>query len=157
MKPAFVIVDMQPQAYALASNQSLIKNINAAIDLFIQKRLPILLVSYVGSGRTHRSVYSKLKGYRNLTLVKKLDCDGGKEIYKHTKNKKITHFVFGGIFRCQCVLESVKTLSKMTKSEVLMTKGVTGCSLNDECFDNCFCSNEFMTSDRKLYNLLSKV
>lgn len=158
MKPAFVIVDMQPETFGLASSKRLVNKINDMSYFFMTRQLPIVLVTFVGCGRTHKAIYSKLKGYKNLIIVKKYDCDGGKVIHLHTKRKKITHFVFSGIYRCQCVLESARTLATMTNSSIVMTNGIAGCSPND-CYDcrKNRTANEFVTSDKKLKELLSQV
>ena len=158
MKPAFVIVDMQPETFGLANSKKLINKINDMSDFFMIRQLPIVLVTFYGSGSTHKSIYSKLRGYRNLIIVRKYDCDGGEVIHHKTKRKKITHFVFSGVYRCQCVLESARTLFTITNSSIVMTNKIAGCSPTD-CFDcrKNRTANEFVTSDKKLKELLSQV
>ncbi len=151
MKPALVIVDMQPECWGAAKNPVLVDNIIHYINEWQKRNLPIVVVTYYGSGKTHRKILSNLKNKKQVTFVRKYDCGGGHEILSKVNKKKISHFVMTGVFRCQCVIETANELEELANKPTLIVKTLTGC---DEKDIYCMCHQIKQTSKKAVDKLL---
>ena len=153
MKPALVIVDMQPDSWGVANEPTLVSTIVEYINRWKEKNLPIVVVTYYGSGKTHKDIVSKLKDYSNKTFVRKHDCGGGAEVLNKVKRKKITHFVMAGVFRCQCVYETATEINREANKPVYIPHPLTGCDTfgKQEC---AYCKHVKTTSTRIVDKLL---
>lgn len=117
-----VIIDMQP-CYKASNFKRVCRTVAKEIKLAIEKRRPIIVVEFDAGGLyfpTHAWLLEMVQEYNRFQLVTKSGDDGGREVLNCIRNQGYRMPVkVCGVNWEACVFETVKTLSKHGKVQVV--------------------------------------
>ena len=130
MQPTLVIVDMQFE-FEAASNPDVVVGVTCEILKSRAFGSPIVLLEYVGFGRSHNSFLGLLKNYGRKTVVKKSTDDGSEEVIRAIKRRRFNpfHIRVCGVNSDACVQATVEgLLEKLYSTKVEVVKQACGTS-----------------------------
>jgi len=110
----FIVIDMQDY-FSTSFNSKNIEACKQELRDAVICAAPIVLVEFIGCGRTASSIYDVVDSYRKLHIVRKNTNSGGDKISKYLINNNLptNQIRLCGVNTDYCVLESVSKLTKL--------------------------------------------
>jgi len=133
-----IIIDMQPE-FGASQNPIVLRNVYREIRAAKKRNAGILVVEFVGVGKTDKRIMDKLHGYGRWRTIRKRNCDGSDEIlralWRFRFNKESLRIT--GVNTDQCVAQTVNSLSDILQdSDIALV--VDACNLERHlCSRNC--------------------
>jgi nicotinamidase-related amidase len=153
MSYILAVIDMQHK-FKSARNIHVIKACLNEIKHAKKQDLPIVIVEYLGYGRTIPSIYNLLKDYNKVYHVIKSGIDGAPELYQKIKHINYNNIRMIGIETDVCVQYTAVSLRKK-KYNVDLVKQACYTSFNNNEYllnninkrykkINVICQNEYI-------------
>lgn len=113
MSYTLVVVDVQEE-FTATHNQSVITACQDLIHQSIQDHAVIIMLEFIGCGRTMEPLYNIVDNYYNLFTLRKPSCDGSYYIKRLNEAFELQdlHFKICGVNTDACVQDTVLGLSR---------------------------------------------
>ena len=132
MAYTLVVVDMQYR-FRASRNKRVRDNCIREVKLAMKRQSDIILLEYIGFGKTLPSIKNAISSYPKAIVVRKGDDDGSKEVAKAIKSYKLSRKLrVVGVNTDCCVYQTTSSLSlKHHFSIDVITKACNSACLGD--------------------------